>query len=60
MFVTRKFIPRRTFLSGMGVMVGLPLLEAKVRKAVRATISTVSPASLSFPFASISIPPRRR
>jgi hypothetical protein len=30
MFVSRKFIPRRTFLSGMGVVVGLPLLEAMV------------------------------
>src|SRR3954470_10371599 len=30
MYVSRKSIPRRTFLSGMGVMVGLPLLEAMV------------------------------
>ncbi len=30
MYVSKKFIPRRTFLSGMGVVVGLPLLEAMV------------------------------
>ena len=30
MYVTKKFIPRRTFLSGVGVVVGLPLLEAMV------------------------------
>jgi hypothetical protein len=30
MFVTKRSLPRRTFLSGMGVMVGLPLLEAMV------------------------------
>ena len=30
MYVSRKSIPRRTFLSGMGVMVGLPLLDAMV------------------------------
>jgi len=30
MFVMKRSLPRRTFLSGMGVMVGLPLLEAMV------------------------------
>jgi len=30
MYVTKKFIPRRRFLSGMGVVVGLPLLESMV------------------------------
>ena len=30
MYVSKKFIPRRRFLSGMGVVVGLPLLEAMV------------------------------
>ena len=30
MFVTKRSLPRRTFLSGMGVAVGLPLLEAMV------------------------------
>ena len=30
MVVTRKVIPRRTFLQGMGVTVGLPLLDAMV------------------------------
>jgi len=28
MFVTKKFLPRRTFLQGMGVAVSLPLLDA--------------------------------
>jgi hypothetical protein len=30
MYVSKKFVPRRTFLSGMGVVLGLPLLEAMV------------------------------
>jgi hypothetical protein len=30
MFITKRSLPRRTFLSGMGVVVGLPLLEAMV------------------------------
>ena len=30
MFVTKKFLPRRTFLQGMGVAVSLPLLDAMV------------------------------
>ena len=30
MFVTKKFLPRRTFLRGMGVAVSLPLLDAMV------------------------------
>jgi len=30
MFLTRKFVPRRTFLKGAGVMIGLPLLDSMV------------------------------
>ena len=30
MYVTKKSLPRRTFLSGVGAVVGLPLLEAMV------------------------------
>jgi len=30
MFVTKRFLPRRTFLQGMGVAVSLPLLDAMV------------------------------
>src|SRR3954468_25100905 len=30
MFVTKRSLPRRTFLSGIGAVVGLPLLEAMV------------------------------
>ena len=30
MFLTKKFIPRRTFLRGAGVTIGLPLLDCMV------------------------------
>jgi hypothetical protein len=30
MFITKKFIPRRTFLRGAGIALGLPLLESMV------------------------------
>src|SRR6187551_168536 len=30
MFITKRSLPRRTFLSGMGAVVGLPLLDAMV------------------------------
>jgi len=30
MFLTKKFIPRRTFLRGAGVAIGLPLLDSMV------------------------------
>ena len=30
MFLTKKFIPRRTFLRGAGVVIGLPLLDSMV------------------------------
>ena len=30
MFITKKFIPRRTFLRGAGVTLGLPLLDSMV------------------------------
>jgi len=30
MFLTRKFVPRRAFLKGAGVMIGLPLLDSIV------------------------------
>ena len=33
MFLTRKALPRRTFLRGMGVTVALPLLDAMVPAA---------------------------
>ena len=29
-FITKKFIPRRTFLRGAGVTLGLPLLDSMV------------------------------
>jgi hypothetical protein len=30
MFITKKFIPRRTFLQGAGITIGLPLLDSMV------------------------------
>src|ERR1700676_1598717 len=30
MFITKKFIPRRTFLRGAGITIGLPLLDSMV------------------------------
>jgi hypothetical protein len=30
MFISKKHLPRRTFLKGLGVSVGLPLLDAMV------------------------------
>ena len=32
-FITKKFLPRRTFLRGMGATMALPLLEAMVPAA---------------------------
>jgi len=40
-FITKKALPRRTFLRGVGVTVGLPLLEAMV-PAMTATAQTVA------------------
>ena len=33
MFITKKALPRRTFLRGMGIGLGLPLLDAMVPAA---------------------------
>jgi len=43
MFVTKRSLPRRTFLSGMGVVVGLPLLEAMVPAFTALAQSAASP-----------------
>ena len=32
MFISKKHLPRRTFLKGLGATVGLPLLDAMVRE----------------------------
>src|SRR4051794_5948614 len=41
MFITKMSLPRRTFLRGMGVTVGLPLLESMV-PALTATAKTAA------------------
>ena len=41
MFVTKKSLARRTFMQGMGAVVGLPLLEAMV-PAMTATAATAA------------------
>ena len=46
-FITKKALPRRTFLRGMGVTVGLPLLEAMI-PAVSAQTPAASVRRLGF------------
>jgi hypothetical protein len=41
MFITKMSLPRRTFLRGVGVAMGLPLLEAMV-PALTATAKTAA------------------
>ena len=53
MFVTKKSLPRRTFLQGMGVVMGLPLLEAMV-PAMTAMAQT--PAHPRYRFGAIYVP----
>ncbi|HEY5667213.1 MAG TPA: DUF1552 domain-containing protein [Gammaproteobacteria bacterium] len=45
MFVTRKFLPRRTFLRGLGATVAVPLLDAMVpaRTALAQTAAAAEP-----------------
>jgi hypothetical protein len=47
MFVTKKALPRRTFLRGVGAVVGLPLLEAMV-PALTATVKTAAAPKMRF------------
>ena len=47
MIITRKALPRRTFLRGIGATMALPLLDSMV-PALAATTSTASPTRLSF------------
>ena len=42
-FITGKHIPRRTFLHGMGAMVGLPMLDAMVPAGIRRTGDQTKP-----------------
>jgi len=43
MFITKKSLPRRTFLRGMGVTIGLPLLEAMVPAMTAAAQTAATP-----------------
>ena len=43
MFVTKKALPRRTFLRGVGAVVGLPLLEAMVPAATALAKTAAAP-----------------
>ena len=43
MFLTKKFIPRRTFLRGTGCMLALPLLEAMVPALRPIRLSAAAP-----------------
>ena len=45
MFLSRKSLPRRTFLRGAGAMFALPLLDAMVPALTAATATAASDAS---------------
>ena len=47
MLITKKALPRRTFLRGVGAVVGLPLLEAMV-PALTATAKTAAAPRMRF------------
>lgn len=42
-FITKKFMPRRTFLRGMGAAMALPLLESMVPAATPLTKTAAKP-----------------
>jgi len=48
-FITKKHLPRRTFLRGMGVTVALPLLDSMVpaQTPIRKTVAGAMPTRLS-------------
>src|SRR6184192_3300400 len=43
MIITKKCLPRRTFLRGMGAAMGLPLLDAMVPALSMARLNAASP-----------------
>ena len=53
MFITKKSLPRRTFLRGMGVTLGLPLLESMVPAATATAKTAANPQKR---FAAIYVP----
>ncbi len=51
MYLTKKSLPRRTFLRGMGATIALPLLDAMVPAATAASLAPVKPVKrLGFVF----------
>jgi hypothetical protein len=48
MIITHKHIPRRTFVKGMGVAIGLPMLDAMTPALAGARRPTTAPVRLSF------------
>jgi hypothetical protein len=46
MFITRKHLPRRTFLKGMGASLALPLLDAMIPSLTAVADTVASPARL--------------
>ena len=48
MIATGKHLPRRTFVKGMGVAIGLPILEAMTPAFARASRVTTPPVRLAF------------
>ena len=49
MFITKKSLPRRTFLRGMGAAVALPLLDAMVPALTATAQTAANPRAASGP-----------
>lgn len=50
MIVSKKYLPRRTFLQGMGIVVGLPMLDAMVPAFATAAEKPKTPLRLAFAY----------
>ena len=50
MFLAQKHLPRRTFLKGLGAVVGLPLLDAMTPAMARAAQVAAPPVRLSISY----------
>ncbi|HJZ67426.1 MAG TPA: hypothetical protein VKF81_04705, partial [Blastocatellia bacterium] len=48
MIATGKHLPRRTFLKGMGVTIGLPFFDAMTPAFARASRAATPPVRLAF------------
>ena len=46
MFVSKKFIPRRTFLRGAGITLALPFLESMVPALTPLRLSAAAPVQI--------------